>query len=162
MDLKTPDTATLLLSVNMLLMKRLAAHMRQSSRQLSPVHAGMLLRISEAPCTISELARHQCTQLPTISRSVSVLVERGLLERWIPEQNRRTTMVRLTSRGRREVEEVMSDVHSHTQSLLKSLSETDDRKVRAALSLLADRILPLRAEDEHDREAVRKLARPAE
>jgi DNA-binding MarR family transcriptional regulator len=131
-------------------MKRIAAHMRQSNRNLSPVHAGMLMKMGEAPCTISNLARHQCTQLPTISRSVSVLVERGLVERWIPEDNRRTTMVRLTSRGRRVVNEMMQDVHSHTESLLKSLTATDDRKVRAALTLLSERILPLHETDEAD------------
>jgi DNA-binding MarR family transcriptional regulator len=137
----------------MQLMKRLAAHMRQSNRQLGPVHAGMLVKIGEEPCTISELARHQCVQLPTISRSVSVLVDRGLVERWIPENNRRTTMVRLTSRGRRVVNEMMHDAYTHTESLLDSLSETDKRKVREALTLLSEAISPIDEAEEQAREA---------
>ena len=37
---------------------------------------GILMRISAGPCTMSELARFQAVSLPTISKSVDMLVRR--------------------------------------------------------------------------------------
>ena len=42
---------------------------------------GSLMRIGAGPCTMSDLARHQAVSLPTISRSVDMLVRRGWVER---------------------------------------------------------------------------------
>ena len=140
MSAKALDTASLLLNVNMQLMKRLAAHMRQSNRLLEPVHAGMLVRIAEEPCTISELARHQCVQMPTVSRSVNVLVERGLVERSRSDDDRRKSVLHLTDHGRTVLHDMMKNAHAHTESLLHALSETDRRRVGTALQLLLDRV----------------------
>lgn len=136
------DVAGPLLNVTMLLMKQLTARMRHSDQHLEPAHAGLLAKISEGPCRISDLAQHQCVQLPTISRSVSVLVERGLVERWIPEDNRRTTMVRLTRRGRSVLDKLMQDARLHTESLLEGLSDRDTELVRDALEVLGRALSP--------------------
>jgi DNA-binding MarR family transcriptional regulator len=131
------DLPDLLLGVTMQLMKNLSAHMRQSDQHLEPAHAGLLAKIGEGPCRISDLARHQCVQVPTISRSVSVLVQRGLVERWIPETNRRTTMVRLSRRGRSVLSRLMQDARRHTESLLSALDDSDRGLAHRALSVLS-------------------------
>jgi DNA-binding MarR family transcriptional regulator len=131
-------TARVLLEVMRLLMNRIAGHYRQQHQPVLPQHVGMLAKISEGPCRLSDLARHLCVQLPTISRSVNLLVERGFVERWIPESNRRTTMVRLTPEGRKVLDSVTADAVSQTSALLGSLSAGERETVHSAIELLAD------------------------
>lgn len=136
------ELAELLLGVTMLLMKRLAARMRQSDQHLEPSHVGLLAKIGEAPCRMSDLAEHQCVQRPTISRSVNVLVERGLVERQIPESNRRTTMVSLTRKGRKVLNKLMEDARLHTEALLAGLNDEQRQLARAALGVLSRTLSP--------------------
>ena len=143
------ELAELLLGVSMLLMKRLAAHMRNSDQHLEPSHAGLLAKIGEGECKMSDLAEHQCVQLPTISRSVNVMVERGLVERRIPESNRRTTMVSLTRKGRTALNKLMRDARSHTEELLADLSDREKQSVRAGLSVLSQTLAPDASELRH-------------
>src|SRR5512138_891493 len=104
---KTDATARDLLKVTMLLMRRLGARMRQAEKQrIEPAQIGILMRLSEKPLTLSELAAHQVVRLPTMSKSVGVLVERGWLSRTIPPDNRRQTIVALTAEGRRVLEKM--------------------------------------------------------
>jgi DNA-binding MarR family transcriptional regulator len=130
-------TARVLLEVMRLLMNRIAGHYRQQHQPVLPQHVGMLAKISEGPCRLSDLARHLCVQLPTISRSVNLLVERGFVERWIPESNRRTTMVRLTPEGRKVLDSVTADAVAQTGALLGSLSADEHKTVHSAVELLA-------------------------
>lgn len=133
-------TAALLLGVSMSFMKKLTALMRQSAPDLDPTQGGVLARIGEGPCRMSDLAQHQCVRLPTISRSVSSLVKRGLVERWVPENDRRITMVGLTDEGRRLVDTLMRAAQANTESLLHGLSGREHDMVQEALSVL-DRVL---------------------
>lgn len=121
----------------MLLMRSLAAHMRRGEERLAPAHVGMLARIAEGPCSISELAEHQAVRLPTISRSVSLLVERGLVERWTPSENRRQVLVRLTADGRRALTALKRDAERATAAVLVRMSERERAQVRAALEILS-------------------------
>ena len=90
-----------LLHVVMLVMRTVAADMRREPGAVAPAQMGTLMKVSMAPCTMSSLARHQAVSLPTVSKSVDMLVRRGWLERWIDKHDRRQTMVRLTHQGRK-------------------------------------------------------------
>src|SRR5688500_1207664 len=85
-----------LLFLVMLVMRTLAAHMRRSPDALAPTQMGMLMKVAMGPCTMSALARYQAVSLPTISKSVDMLVRRRWVERWVDKHDRRQTMVRLT------------------------------------------------------------------
>jgi DNA-binding MarR family transcriptional regulator len=129
-------TASGLLDVTMLLMRSISAHMRQSDRRLAPAQVGILARIGEQPCTLSELAQHQAVRLPTISRSISMLADRGLVERWTPEHNRRQTMVRLTAAGRDALAGIKREAERHVDSVLAEVSTGERAKVDAAIDIL--------------------------
>src|SRR5262252_1276399 len=95
-----PDaTARDLLKVTMLLMRGLGARMRQSEKGIEPPQVGILMRLSEKPMSLTELATHQVVRLPTMSKSVGLLVDRGWLSRTIPPDNRRQTIVSITAEG---------------------------------------------------------------
>ena len=109
------DTAAReLLHVVMLVMRTVAADMRRSPDAMAPAQMGSLMRVAAGPCTMSELARHLAVSLPTISKSVEMLVRRGWLERWVDKRDRRQTIVRLTPEGRR----VLSGIKKRTELLV--------------------------------------------
>lgn len=103
-----------LLHVVMLVMRTVSADMRRSPDALAPAQMGTLMKVSVAPCTMSALARHLAVSLPTVSKSVDMLVRRGWLERWVDTHDRRHTMVRLTPEGRR----VLVSIKKRTQKLV--------------------------------------------
>ena len=103
-----------LLFVVMLVMRTVAADMRRSPDALAPTQMGALMKVAMGPCSMSALARHQAVSLPTISKSVDMLVRRAWLERWVDKHDRRQTMVRLTSEGRR----VLNHIKRRNQKLV--------------------------------------------
>jgi DNA-binding MarR family transcriptional regulator len=90
------------------------ADLRRSDQPIELTQWATLRRISRSPCTMSELARHRGVGLPSISKSVEMLVRKGWVERWIDKTDRRQTLVRLTPEGRR----VLADIRAHLEELL--------------------------------------------
>jgi DNA-binding MarR family transcriptional regulator len=132
-----PDaTARDLLKVTMLLMRGLGARMRQSEKGIEPPQVGILMRLSEKPMTLTELATHQVVRLPTMSKSVGLLVERGWLSRTIPPDNRRQTIVSITAEGRRVLEKMGRHAERHVAELLSSLTAAERRRIQGGLEIL--------------------------
>ena len=129
-----------LLQVTLLVMRSVAAEMRKSELPLAPAQFGTLMRASSGECTMSELARHQSVSLPTMSRSVDMLVRRQLLERWIDQEDRRQTRVRLTAEGARVVADMKRRSEQHVARILEKLNVDDRGQVVAALDVL-ERVL---------------------
>jgi DNA-binding MarR family transcriptional regulator len=90
------------------------ADLRQSDQPIELTQWATLRRISRSPCTMSALARHKGVGLPTISKSIEMLVRKGWVERWIDKTDRRQTLVRLTAEGRN----VLADSRDHLEDLL--------------------------------------------
>jgi DNA-binding MarR family transcriptional regulator len=133
---KSDATARDLLRVSMLLMRQLGARMRQSEKRIEPPQVGILMRLSEKPMTLTELATHQVVRLPTMSKSVGLLVERGWVSRTIPANNRRQTIVALTAEGRRVLDKMGRHAERHVAELLGSLTSTERQRVQASLEIL--------------------------
>ena len=129
-----------LLFVVMLVMRTVAADMRRSPDALAPTQMGTLMKVALGPCTMSALARYQAVSLPTISKSVDMLVRRGWLERWVDKGDRRQTMVRLTAEGRR----VLTDIKKRNQKLVgQRLAEltAPEREQLVAVTRMLSRVL---------------------
>jgi DNA-binding MarR family transcriptional regulator len=132
-----PQTAAReLLYVVMLVMRTVAAEMRRSRRPLAPAQMGSLMRIGAGPCSMSELARHQAVSLPTISRSVDMLVRRGWVERGAGRSDRRQSMVRLTPRGRRVLANMKQRAELHVAETLAPLAAGERAQLVTALRML--------------------------
>lgn len=129
-----------LLHVTMLVMRRVAADMRRAQLPLAPAQLGTLMRVSAGACTLSDLARHQAVSLPTMSRSVDMLVRRRLLERWVDPDDRRQTLVQLTPEGASVVADVRRRSERHVGRILEDLSVDECDRVVDALDVL-ERIL---------------------
>src|ERR1043165_8343794 len=72
-----------LLHVTMQMMRSIAKEMRRSPNALAPAQMGSLMRLSAGPVAMSELARHLGVSVPTVSKSIDVLADRGWVERWV-------------------------------------------------------------------------------
>ena len=131
-----------LLRVVMLVMRTVAADMRRQPGAVAPAQMGVLMKVSSAPCTMSGLARHQAVSLPTISKSVDMLVRRGWLERSADTQDRRQTMVRLTPDGRRVLAGIRKRTEQHVRRSLAPLTAAQREQVVAAMAVLAGVLAP--------------------
>jgi DNA-binding MarR family transcriptional regulator len=129
-------TARELLEVTTLLMRSFSAHMRQGEQRLEPAHVGLLAKIGAGPCSLTDLAQHLSVRLPTISRSVALLVRRGWVERSVPAKNRRQTILRLTPDGRRMLTGMRRQAERHVTQLLKPLTAAERAQVQAGLQVL--------------------------
>jgi DNA-binding MarR family transcriptional regulator len=132
----TEEAARGLLEVVMLVMRTVAADMRRSPRPLAPAQMGSLMRIAAGPCTMSELARYQAVSLPTISRSVDMLVRRGWVERWVDKQDRRQTMARLTPSGRKMLAHIKQRTEQQVTRTLAPLNSAERAQLVSALNVL--------------------------
>ena len=122
----------------MLLMRSVSAHLRQTSKQpLAPAQLGTLLKIAAGPCTLSELARHQAVSLPTVSRSVDMLVRRGWVARTVDDSDRRQTLLGLTEQGRLKLADVKARAEQHIASKLSSMTASEQAELISAAELLA-------------------------
>jgi DNA-binding MarR family transcriptional regulator len=86
---------------------------------------------------MSDLARHQAVSLPTISKSVDMLVRRGWVERWPDKRDRRQSMVRLTPQGRRVLADIQQRAERHVTQTLAPLAPAERAQLIAALRVLS-------------------------
>ncbi len=131
-----------LLHVVMLVMRTLAAEMRRTRRPIAPTQMGSLMRIAAGPCRMSDLARYHAVSLPTISKSVDMLVRRGWVERWVDEDDRRQSIVRLTAKGRRVLTDIKQKTEQHVARTLAPLDAAECDQLITALAALT-RVLPV-------------------
>lgn len=110
--------------------------LRRSGQNLEMSQWSTLRRIGRSPCTMSELARHKGVGLPTISKSVEMLVRRGWVERWVDTSDRRQTMVRLTASGRKVLADCRVALEEFLDRRLASLSKPQRDTLDASLQLV--------------------------
>jgi len=132
---KTP--AQHVLHAVMLVMRTVAAEMRRVRSPIAPAQFGLLMKLSICPCTMSDLARHQEVTLPTVSKSVDMLVRRGWVERWPSTWDRRQTMVRLSRGGRRVLAEAGKHAERQVARTLSRLSSSQRAELVDAMALLS-------------------------
>ena len=142
-SVSAPALAHDLLHVTMQMMRSIAREMRRSPHAMAPAQVASLMRLKQAPAAMSELARHLGVSVPTVSRSINVLVDRGWVERWDDPGDRRQTIVRLTPEGRRVTAAMKRQSEKHVASLLAPLTPQQRVQVMTTLDVLKDVLPPL-------------------
>ena len=100
------DTARELLEIVPLVMRTVAAELRSAGELPAPAHFGLLMVLSEGGRTLTELAALRGVSLPTMSNSVTALVQRGWIRRTGPGKDRRTVVLEVTTSGRGTLDRV--------------------------------------------------------
>ena len=112
------------------------AELRRSGLSIEMSQWSTLKRIDRAPCTVSELARYKGVGLPTISKSIDMLVRRGWVERWVDKADRRQTLVRLTPAGRKLLTSFRKALESFLDKRLAALTAAERDAIDASMQLV--------------------------
>jgi len=129
-------TARRIMEVVPMVMRTLALEMRSAGHLAVPAHGRLLLILVEGPHNLSELAEKHAVSLPTMSSSISTLVERGWVTRSRAPHDRRTVQVELTPAGRAALEAMRKAVEERLARKLSCLSPAECERVLAGLELL--------------------------
>jgi len=129
-------TARRIMEVVPMVMRTLALEMRCAGRLAVPAHGRLLVILAEGPHNLSELAEEHAVSLPTMSSSISTLLERGWVTRSRALHDRRVVQVELTPAGRTALEAMSKAVEERLTRKLSCLSPAECERVLAGLELL--------------------------
>lgn len=104
-----------------------------SYRQISSTHLHVLyMLVSRGAMPMSRLADQLHVSLPNVTGIVERMVEKGLVERTRPEDDRRVVQVRITDAGRQVLDEIDTVKRQEMANVICRLTpEQQDRALRA-------------------------------
>jgi DNA-binding MarR family transcriptional regulator len=130
------ESARDILEIIPLVMRAVAAELRAAGELPAPAHFGLLSVLSERPRTLTELASLQGVRLPTMSNSISAMMERGWVRRTAPETDRRIAIIEVTATGRAALDRVARAAEAHLSEVLAPLDLPARRRLRSGLGVL--------------------------
>jgi DNA-binding MarR family transcriptional regulator len=130
------ETAREILKIIPLVMRTVAAELRAAGELPAPAHFGLLSILIERPRMLSELASIQGVSLPTMSSSISSMVDRGWVRRGADGEDRRVAIIEVTATGRAALERVARCAEGHLAEVLAPLDLTSRRRLQGGLSVL--------------------------
>jgi len=133
---RSRDAAREILKIIPLVMRTVAAELRAAGEMPAPAHFGLLTMLGNQPRTLTELALLQGVSLPTMSNSISTLVQRGWVKRTSPARDRRVVLIEVTPLGRTTLERVGKAAETHLAEMLAGLDPASRRRLQAGLGVL--------------------------
>jgi DNA-binding MarR family transcriptional regulator len=116
--------------------RTMAAEMRHAAHGADPSNFRLLWLLSHRTCTLSELAERQSVSLPTMSNSVTILEERGWVERTRSEEDRRKINIQLTPAGWEMLKEIGDHAAEKLAKVFEPLSDLDRETLVKGLEVL--------------------------
>jgi DNA-binding MarR family transcriptional regulator len=130
------EAAREILKIVPLVMRTVAAELRAAGELPAPAHFHLLTMLSHQPRTLTELAALQGVSLPTMSNSISALVQRGWVKRTAPTRDRRVVIIEVTPTGKAAVERVGRCAETHLAEVLAPLDAGSRRRLQGGLGVL--------------------------
>jgi DNA-binding MarR family transcriptional regulator len=130
------ESARDILQIIPLVMRTVAAELRAAGELPAPGHFGLLSILSDRPRMLTDLASIQGVSLPTMSNSISMMVEHGWVRRAAPQGDRRVVMVEVTPAGRAALERVARCAEAHLAEVLAPLDLPARRRLQNGLGVL--------------------------
>jgi DNA-binding MarR family transcriptional regulator len=156
------ETAREILHIMPFVMRTVVAGLRSAGELPAPAHFPLLVMLKEQPRTLTELAELRGVSLPTMSNSITALVQRGWVRRNTPEtassnialaeewkkhrrngsgtvhngSDRRIVLVEVTVAGRAVLERVEQAAEGHLAGVLAPLDSASRRRLEAGFAVL--------------------------
>jgi DNA-binding MarR family transcriptional regulator len=156
------ETAREILHIMPFVMRTVVAGLRSTGELPAPAHFPLLVMLKEQPRTLTELAELRGVSLPTMSNSVTALVQRGWVRRNTPKaasndirltgerkkyrrngsgtvhdgSDRRVVLVEVTVTGREMLERVEQAAERHLAGVLAPLDSASRRRLEAGFAVL--------------------------
>ena len=130
------ESARDILEIIPLVMRTVAAELRAAGEMPAPAHFGLLSVLSVHPRMLTDLAALQGVSLPTMSNSISAMVQRGWVRRAAPESDRRVVMIEVTPTGRAALERVSRCAETHLAEALAPLDPPTRKRLQGGLGVL--------------------------
>jgi DNA-binding MarR family transcriptional regulator len=130
------DAARDILKIVPVVMRTIAAELRSAGELPAPAHFSLLAMVKTQPRTLTELAVLQGVSLPTMSNSVSSLVQRGWVKRTSPARDRRIVIIEVTNDGLDTLERVSKAAEAHLSERLLSMDDISRRRLQSGLAVL--------------------------
>ncbi len=118
------------------IMRLLAAELRQADTPLLPPQLSALTLLAETSYNLSELAELHGVSLPTMSNTISNLVEAGWVARQRSQTDRRVVMFTLTPAGQQLVENIGQHLVNNVAEQLSDIPGTDLKTLQDGLAIL--------------------------
>jgi DNA-binding MarR family transcriptional regulator len=130
------ETARDILQIIPLVMRTVAAELRAGGQLRTPTHFGLLSMLRERPRMLTELASLQGVSLPTISNSISAMVDRGWVRRTASGRDRRVVVIEMTTSGRAALDRVARCAETHLAEVIAPLDILARRRLQRGLGVL--------------------------
>ena len=117
---------------------RLARRMRQASDPgITPtMHAALFTVEQHGPLTAGQLATHEQVTKPTMTRTIGVLVERGLIARTPDPLDGRVTWLQVTPEGAKLLQRTRRRTDEYLATRVRALPERDRETLARAAAII--------------------------
>jgi len=132
-------------------MRVMNAEMRSTRLDIVPSHMGLLGMLTARPHTLSELARTMVVSAPTMSNTITMMEERGWVERERDTKDRRVVHVKLSPYGREMLDKIDRFTEARISEILAPLSDEQRQTLLDGLTLLNDRFVDALGQYTNDR-----------
>jgi DNA-binding MarR family transcriptional regulator len=118
--------------------RRMDAELRHltQERQIEPAHFPVLMSLRRRTYNVSELADRLEVSLPSMSKTVTAVVNRGWVERVRSEEDRRVVQLYLTDEGRAMLRVMREQADHVVARMLAPLSAGEREQLSAGLDAL--------------------------
>ena len=130
------QTAAQVVEIVPLVMRIVAAELRQTEPFLIPAHLGVLFLLTQQPRNLSELAELQAVSLPTMSNTISKMAQEGWVTRTRADHDRRVLLIEITPAGEAVLAEMSGYIVNKVAQILDPLSAAELEMLRAGLVIL--------------------------
>lgn len=144
MPIPTPDSeeiARRTLQIIPFIMRVMNAEMRSTRLDIVPSHMGLLGMLTTRSHTLGELARAMTVSAPTMSNTITMMEERGWVERERDTKDRRVVYVKLSPLGREMLDKIDHFTAARISEILAPLSDEQRSTLLEGLTLLNDRFV---------------------
>jgi DNA-binding MarR family transcriptional regulator len=129
-------TAQQVVEIVPLVMRIVAAELRQTQPAIIPAHLGVLFLLEHKPRNLTELADLQAVSLPTMSNTISKMSAEGWVTRTRAAHDRRMVLIEITPAGQAILSKMGDHIIHKVAQLLDPLSPEELDALQAGLAIL--------------------------